>query len=177
MTKGSEPLLYEAPTITIVGKEYTMRRLGIFDVAKLARILSKTSADVIGKLSDTVLARMKVRPEEDGKPGEELGLAAVQDSEWFVAIARAMPNIAEEVIEFLCDLIGFEGDFRDPDQFPLGSEIEILGALIKHVDVKAFFTSVTNLMGKDLAKTMKGIFSEDKSTSSRKHTGGRTKKS
>ena len=169
-TTGSEPMLYEAPIITIVGKEYTMRRLGIFDVTRLARILSKSGGALLTKLGSTIGL---------GKLNE--GIKSLKDfpvGDWFMAIISALPDTAEDVIGFLASTLkGWEGDVKDGDQFPLGTELEIVEKLLEHEDVVAFFARAQNLAKSPALKKIGVMFSGDKSTSSKKPTGGQTKKS
>jgi len=166
-TTGTEPLLYKAPTIEIVGKKYPMRRLGIFDVTKLARILSKSGGTLLAQLGSTINDVREIK-----------GLKDFPIGDWFRAIISTLPEVAEEVVGFLASLLkGWKGDIKDGDQFPLGTELEIVEKLLDHEDVVAFFARAQNLAKSKSVKKIGAMFSEGKSTSSKKPTAGRTKKS
>jgi len=167
MTKGTGPLMYEAPTIQIVGAEYTMRRLGIFDVTKLARILSSAGGTLLTQLGSTI---------NDVKEIKSLKEFPIGD--WFRAIITSLPEVAEEFVGFLASTLkGWAGDIKDGDQFPLGTELEIVEKLLEHEDVVAFFARAQSLAKSQSVKKIGAMFSGGKSTSSKKPTGGQTKKS
>jgi len=166
-TTGTGPMLYVAPTISIVGKEYTMRRLGIFDVTRLARILSRSGGTLLTKLGSTINNVKDVKSLKDFPIGD-----------WTMAIIGTLPNVAEEFVDFLASTLkGWEGDVTDGDQFPLGTELEIVEKLLEHEDVVAFFARAQNLAKSQSAKKIGKMFSGGKSTTSKTPTGGRTKKS
>lgn len=174
-TTGSEPMFYKAPTIEIVGKEYTMRRLGIFDVTKLARILSSSGGTLLAKLGGLI------NDHKDVKDADVEAVKSLKDfpvGDWFQAIVVTLPEVAEELVDFLASTVkGFKGDFKDGDQFPLGTELEIVENLLESEDVVAFFASGLRLAKSPSIKKIGAMFSGGKSTSSKKPTAGRTKKS
>lgn len=166
-TTGAEPMLYKAPTIKIVGKEYTMRRLGIFHVTELARILTSTGGVLLTELGSTISNIKQV------KSLKEFNVGA-----WFEAIVTALPQVAEDIVGFLVSTLkGWKGDMKDGDQFPLGTELEIIEKLLESEDVVAFFARGLKLSKSPSIKKIAAMFSGDKSTSSKPPTGGRTKKS
>ena len=166
-TTGAEPLLYKAPTIKIVGKEYTMRRLGIFDVTKLARILSSSGGALLTKLGSTITNVKDVK-----------GLKDFPIGDWVQAIIVTLPEVAEDIVGFLVSTLkGWKGDIKDGDQFPLGTELEIVEKLIESEDVVAFFARGLRLAKSPSIKKIGAMFSGGKSTSSKKPMAGQTKKS
>jgi len=128
-----EPLISEVPSITVKGKEYKLRRLGVADAFKLARIMSIGAGSLGKQITDY---------------GE------VITSENFPAIVFAS-FLYEEVyvMNFLANMIGEKTeDFTNPKLFPIGTEMDIVYALAKHVDVLAFFGKLTGIMKKPLSK-------------------------
>lgn len=123
VTTGMEPIVGVKPTVEIEGKTYTIRRLGIADTFAIARILG------VGI-----------------KQMGALGMSSLNEHSAVLAIVAAIPYAEDEILDLLADLIGVEGaDIRNPDLFPLGSEIAIIEALAKHQDLQAFFTRLQAL--------------------------------
>ena len=167
--KGAGPLLKETPVVVIEGVKYPLRRLGLLDVQRLARIVAKVMAAQgrnvvanVGKLST-----------------EEIG----------TFIVDLIPDALDDVLDFMADLLGFErgvaaekvikeneGTIRDPNIFPLGSEVKVVEAIAAHQDVVAFFDSVKAMSKNPALKKLTARLSAP-STPSKKDTGGRTKKS
>jgi len=170
-TKGSTPLTWEAPVIEIEGREFKVRRLGLLDIQRMAKIYA-AGAEFINRKA---IANMNTMgPEEVG-----------------TFIIDFLPYAFDQVIDFLASVIGIhpgyiedklkdgqtnEGTIRDPNVFPLGSEVQVAQALIEHEDVLAFFDRVKALTQtpglKKLTQRLKG-----QSTGSKPATAGKTKKS
>ena len=146
-----EPLIGETPTLTIKGKKYRVRRLGMVDTFRLARIVSIGAAGIGKEMSTLELT-----------PEAAIGLLVI-----------GFPYAEKHIIELFASLLDVkEEDMRDPNKFPMGSEIEIAKALINHIDVKAFFTKLPELLKIPMLKG----FSKKTSTVSKKGTGGRIPK-
>ena len=125
VTTGMEPIVGTKPTVEIEGKTYTVRRLGIPDMFTVIRILG-------------------VGVKQLGTMG---GLQSLDSASVALALVAAIPYAEDEILDLLADLIGVEGaDIRNPDLFPLGSEIAIIEALAQHQDLRAFFTRLQGLM-------------------------------
>ena len=120
-----EAFVGEAPTVTIKGRRYKVRRLGVSDVFKLGRILAVGAAGIgkeIGKL--------------EMNPGVLAGLLIV-----------SFPYAEDQCIEFIASIIDVKiEDLKDPELFPVDSILDILKVLAEHEDVKAFFTKLTGLL-------------------------------
>lgn len=123
-TTGEAPILGDTPVVTIAGREYKLRRLGVRDTFALARIISAG-------------ARASGMTMSDNPSAEELvGL-----------LASGLGAAEEQAIALLASLIGVTpAAFSDPDLFPMGSELEIIAALAQHQDLRAFFTRLGTLM-------------------------------
>lgn len=122
VTTGLEPIVGEKPTVEIEGKTYTIRRLGIPDTFRIIRILG-IGVQQLGNMAGGLNERAMV-----------------------LAIVAAIPYAEDEIMDLLADLVGVDGaDVRNPEIFPLGSEIAIIEALSKHQDLKAFFTRLRSL--------------------------------
>lgn len=149
--KEIEPLIGDTPTVTIKGKEYKMRRLGIVDTFKVARIMGIGAAGIGKEITSLEMTAESA-----------IGLLIV-----------AFPYAEEKILELFASLLGVsEEEIRNPDIFPIGSEIEIIRALTGHIDVKAFFTKLVELLEMPTLKE----FLKKTSTSSRKDIAGLTKK-
>ena len=120
-----EAFVGEAPTVTIRGRKYKVRRLGVSDVFKLGRILAVGAAGMgkeIGKL--------------EMNPGVLAGLLIV-----------SFPYAEDQCLEFIASIIDVKvEDLKDPELFPVDSIPDILKVLTEHEDVKAFFTKLTGLL-------------------------------
>ncbi len=125
VTTGMEPIVGVKPTVEIEGKTYTIRRLGIADTFSIVRILG-------------------IGIKQLGQIG---GLKSLDQQSMVLALVGAIPYAEDEILDLLADLVGVDGaDIRNPELFPLGSEIAIIEALSKHQDLQAFFTRLQGLM-------------------------------
>ena len=124
VTTGMKPIVGDTPTVEIEGRTYKLRRLGISDTFAIARILG------IGV-----------------KQLGNLGIGSLNEQAAVLAIIAAIPYAEDEILDLLADIVGVDGsDIRNPDLFPLGSEIAIIEALSKHQDLQAFFTRLQGLL-------------------------------
>lgn len=149
--KEIEPLIGDTPTVTIKGKEYKMRRLGMADTFKLARIIAIGAAGIGKEISNLEMTAEAA-----------IGLLIV-----------GFPYADRQILDLFADVLGVKPeDIRNPDIFPMGAEVDIIKALVEHIDVKAFFTKLTGLLEMPILKE----FLKKTSTSSRNDTAGPTKK-
>lgn len=124
VTSGLETIVGDAPVVEIEGKTYTMRRLGIQDTFKVIKIIGVGVKEMAG------LAR-----------GGDFDAKFMT-----IAMIAAIPYAEDEIMDLMASLIGVKSEeIRDPDLFPLGSEVTIIEALTKHQDLKAFFTQLQRL--------------------------------
>ena len=124
VTTGMEPIVGDTPTVEIEGRVYKLRRLGIPDTFALARILG-VGVKQLGNL----------------------GLGGLNEQAAVLAIIAAIPYAEDEILDLLADIVGVDGsEIRNPELFPLGSEIAIIEALSKHQDLQAFFTRLQGLL-------------------------------
>ena len=127
VTTGMEPIVGETPTVEIEGKVYTMRRLGMQDTFRLAKILGVGFSRLTG-----IAAVNKLDVETAG-----------------LAMIAAMPYAENEILGLFASLIGVSlEEIKTPELFPFGSEIDIVESLVEHQDLKAFFTRFERLMDK-----------------------------
>jgi len=118
-----DPIISNGTTVTIAGTEYTLRRLGLQDVFRVARILG---------------GGMAVLGDTEGKYG---GLQTAQ------ILVAAMTRNEKEVLDLAADLLSVDrAVLSDPDKFPMDSMIDIFMALSEHQDLKAFLARVADLM-------------------------------
>ena len=146
-----EPLIGDTPIVTIKGKEYKMRRLGIADTFKLARIIGIGAAGI----------------------GKELATLDMDAETAIGLLIVGFPYASNQILELFASLLGVKDEeIKNPNMFPMGSEVTIIKALAEHVDAKAFFIKLTELAEMPVAKD----FLKKMSTSSKKGTSGQIKK-
>ena len=174
-TKGAGALLKVPPVVTIAGKKYPVRRLGLIDIEKMIGIVEK--AVIVG-------GRQKVNFDKIDTQGA------------MSFLIDFLPYAFDETVEFLAGVIGLksgyaakdaeakrkkskahndpnEGTIRDPNVFPLGSEIKLINALSEHQDVLNFFTEGKTLMSSKIVTKLRGL-SSGPSTDSSTATDGAT---
>jgi len=118
----SDTILSEPTTVTIAGETYELRRLGLQDVFKVARILGNGVA-VLGDTSGTY------------SPAQ-----AVQ------VLVASMTRNEDEVLNLVADLLKVDRKtLADPDKFPMDSMIDIFTALSEHQDLKAFLARIGSM--------------------------------
>lgn len=146
-----EPLIADTPTVTINKREFKMRRMGVADTFKLAKVISIGAAGM----------------------GAEIGNIELNPEVVAGLLLAGFPFAEKEILEFLASVIGVRyEDMKDPEKFPMGSEVEIISKLMEHVDMKAFFTKATGLFKKPAVKG----FLRSISTSSKQDIKSQTKK-
>jgi len=114
-----DPILYEAPTVTIAGNEYSVRRLDTRDVFKVARILGRG----VSMLAD---------PDSLQHPSQVLQ----------VLIASMTVN-EDEVQKLLASLVGVP--LKDWESFPPTAVVDVLEILSQHQDLQDFLARVQRL--------------------------------
>ena len=150
----------EPPVLSVEGKEYPLRKLGLLDIERLSSIVRKVSRSI------DVMALSSV---EDLTPKAMIGF-----------LIDFMPYASDEIIRFMASVIRLkpgmpfedaeekllksksanpqdpnEGTIRDPSVFPLGSEVKLIGLLSEHPDVLSFFTASRELANNPLLKKLK----------------------
>jgi hypothetical protein len=121
----NEVILKEKPTVTINGKTYTMRRLGIPHVFKFAKILGPSVHLLVGVLAKSDGSN------ENAQRQSGLNL--------MTTIINIAPDLQQPLTEFIAGVIGVEPSvLEDPDEFPLASLDELYEGLSAHPDLKSF---------------------------------------
>lgn len=119
----TDPILAEAPTVTIAGIVYPIRKLGLPDVFRVARILGR-GVSVLGDAGASL------------SPGQIMQV-----------LVASMTSNEQEVLALIGDLLGVEQKkLRDPDLFPMESIIDVLEALKEHQDLRAFLARLQKLV-------------------------------
>lgn len=128
--RGIEPLLAEAPSVKVGEKTYPLRRLGIRDVWTFARILRNAGTSGLTSVIDLV-KQQKMDQRQAG----------------MFAILLGLVDQEEELMKWLANIMRIDVEsLSNPDQFPLGSLIDIIQALSDHPDMADFFTRLETLM-------------------------------
>ena len=168
-TTGAGVLMLEPPVLDIEGKKYPLRKLGLVDIERILVIVKKVSKSV-DALQMTGL--------EDMTPQKGV--------QFFIDF---MPYAMDEVVQFMGSVIGLktgipfdeaekkrdksraatpqdpnEGTMRDPNVFPLGSEVKLLLLLSEHPDVVNLFTVSKTIKEIPFVKTMLDKQAEKKET-------------
>lgn len=116
-----ENIINQGTPITIEEKEYTLRRLNIRDVFKVATLLGKVY-----------------------KPGFKYEEG--QESSFSAMFLSAIPVAENDIISFLSSLLGITVD--EFDKLPPDALFDIVDALSKSEDLKRFFDKVKAMMSK-----------------------------
>ena len=176
--KGAGPLMWVAPVLEIGEERYPLRRLGLMDIEALTSIVVGASRYVDRKLIG--------------------GLGKLSAQQLGSFVIEYLPNAFDEIVAFLATVIGLDpgfsrdvvekkrdkskakeftdpnlGTIRDPNVFPLGSEVKLITLLTEHQDVLNFFDSGVALMGSGIVKKLIGPLKEP-STESSPDTDGPT---
>lgn len=110
-----DPVLYEPPTVTINGREYPMRRLGLKDGFKAAAIFQK------------------------GLTGIRAAGGVADGAELVAIILGALVDEETAVTDFLASSIKVSRqDLQNPELFPITAIFDIIDALVKHEDLRSF---------------------------------------
>jgi len=118
-----DPILSTGTTVDIAGKTYTLRRLGLQDVFRVARILGNGVA-VLGDTS--------------------AGYTSAQAAQILIA---SMTRNEAEVLDLIADLLNVERKLLDdPNVFPMDSMLDIFHALSEHQDLKSFLARLNAMM-------------------------------
>ena len=179
--KGSGALVWVPPVLEIGDAKYPLRRLGLMDIEALTSIVVKASQFVDRKLVIDAGG----------------GIAKLTASQVGSFVIEYLPKAFDEIVEFLATVIGLDpgiplsgiekkrkkakeftdpnvGTIRDPNVFPLGSEVQLITLLAtEHQDVLNFFDRCTALMGNSIVKKLTESLSEP-STESNQDTDGPT---
>jgi len=161
-TKGIRPL-QEAPTITIEGNKYQLRRLGILDVFSFLDIIQH------------VMNSSPQLSQQITQATQELDKEGMIGATMFYGLSTAK----DKIIEFLASLLGVEPEeYMDPEKFPLYSHAEIIEGLLDHPDIDAFFTNLQRIAKTNkIGQKIRTQFGSKSSTESKNGTDGQIKQS
>jgi hypothetical protein len=116
-----DPVMDAAPTVTIEGREYRMRRLGLRDVFRVSRILGRGVSMLADAGKFTVGQIVQVL----------VGSITVNE---------------DEVLDLIADVLQVERvELNDPERFPMPCVLDVLEALAKHQDLMGFIVRVQAL--------------------------------
>jgi len=179
----ADALTYQGKVLEIAGRSYTVRRLGLLDIQRAARILASAS----GTAQKVAVAYEK-----------NMGTATIA-----AFILEFLPSAFDEITDWMASLIGIApgvhadktelatrvidaggkplgvmfdpnaGTIRDPNVFPLGSEVMVVEELTEHEDLVAFFARVRKVAQHPALKKLVER-SSGPSTESKPATDGQT---
>ena len=149
-------MTWTGPVLEIAGREYSVRRLGLTDIKWLAELLAGGTGYLEGLLSQKANIS-NLSPEAVGS-----------------LILGYIPTAFDSIADWMASLIGMsKKDIRDPNVFPLGSEIQVITAVVTHEDVAAFFGRALGLAKHPGLKSMM-MRLQKPSTASKTDTDGQT---
>lgn len=122
-TIGDSPILDEAPTVTIAGQPYQLRRLGVRDTFAIARIVAVGAAALNRPLGSDLTT-------------ESMGQLLLSG---FMAAE-------ETTMKLLAGVIGVT--VPELEQMPMEAPLDIAAALAEHQDLRAFFARAGEVMKK-----------------------------
>jgi len=120
-TVKADPVMDAAPTVTIEGREYHMRRLGLRDVFRVSRILGRGVSMLADAKSFTLGQIVQV-------------------------LVGSLTMNEDEVLDLIADVLQVERDaLADPERFPMPCILDVLEALAQHMDLVGFLKRVQAL--------------------------------
>jgi hypothetical protein len=126
---ATEVIAGEGPVVVVVGVSYTMRRLGLRDAFKIAKVLAAGFASVSGAV--------KVDFTDAESAGESIT----------TLLMAGVPFAEDEIIALLADVLQVpDGVLSDPDTFPLDSLVEVIEGITKHPDLQSFTKRLAALL-------------------------------
>ncbi len=160
------PIMDELPEVEIEGNKYYLGRLTLAHIFKILKVFARAGS-IISKNLDNL----------DFTNKQTLGLL----------LMTSVPFAEREILELIASVVKVKSkdkdgkevlryitvdELLDPDLFPMFSIVPIVQTLIKHQDMKVFFDNLVGLMNNPEILASLGL-----STTSKKDTGGKTKKS
>ena len=124
----ADVILRDKPVHMIAGREHTIKRFGIPDVFKFAKIFA-TGAAYAGQSMSGAMSTG-----QDGFTGYMLLGLAYAEKETLALLAYSIDVSVEEL--------------SDPDQYPVDSIVEIIEALSKSQDIQALMGKFQKMMQK-----------------------------
>lgn len=131
-----QEIMEQPKTVTVNGKEYTVRRLALFDIFRFIDILKH--ANLLAKFGE-LMKTFDTKNAENDESARELRVKA--GIELFFGLADA----EEQIYEFIAGIINENKD--TVKHFPLVSLVDILEIVFRSNDLKAFLDKVTRLIG------------------------------
>ena len=128
LTKSNEPFMDDSATFMCGNKEKKLRKFSVKDTWKIARLFATGAAMINKQLSEIDLKNQ----ETVGMLFMTAFLYAEKDSLTFLA------SMIDETYE----------NFTDPEQYPMGSELDIIEQLAKSKDFKGFLAKSASLISR-----------------------------
>lgn len=117
-----DPILADDVTVNIAGSTYTVRRLGLRDVFKVARVLGRGVA-LLGDNANNLTAGQTIQ-----------------------VLIGSLTAHEEETLSLIADVLSVKrAELDDPSKFPMESIVDVLQALAEHQDLRAFLARVQRL--------------------------------
>ncbi|ANB66106.1 hypothetical protein GFC29_3881 (plasmid) [Anoxybacillus sp. B7M1] len=130
-----QEIMEQPKTVVIEGKEYTVRRLALFDVFRFVNILKH--ANLLAKFGEL----MKTFDPENGENDESARELRVRAG---IELILSLADAEEQIYEFIAGII--QTDKNTVKHFPLEAMVDILQIVFRSNDLKAFLDKVARLM-------------------------------
>lgn len=131
-----QEIMEQPKTVVIEGKEYTVRRLALFDIFRFVNILKH--ANLLAKFGE-LMKTFDTENEENDESARELRVSAG------IELILSLADAEEQIYEFIAGIINEKKD--NVKHFPLVSLVDILEIVFRSNDLKAFLDKVTRLIG------------------------------
>jgi len=157
-------MLWVPPVLVIEDRKYPLRKLGLLDVERLGRIVTKASKTMDKVAFNAVVAQRAANRGKDSEDSKEDEITGPSPAMWMGFISDFLPQCFDEVVAFLASIIGLgpgvsedvveqkrkkskakefhdpnEGTIRDPEIFPLDALPALIAKLTEHRNVVDFF--------------------------------------
>lgn len=133
-TVGVAPLS-AAPTLTIEGKAWQVRRLGLTDLFRVCKIFQE-----IFTRGGAQVAMQFVRIDKNDR------------DQMTTLLLLGFTHVEDDLLNFAAGLVGATvEEIRDPAIFPVASSIAIMDALINHPDASLFFSQLGEAASRAMA--------------------------
>ncbi|MED4914296.1 hypothetical protein [Parageobacillus thermoglucosidasius] len=130
-----QEIMEQPKTVTVNGKEYTVRRLALFDIFRFIDILKH--ANLLAKFGE-LLKVFDTENKENDESARELRVGVG------IEVIYSLGDAEEQIYEFIAGIT--ETDKNTVKRFPLESIADILEIVIRSNDLRAFFAKVARLI-------------------------------
>jgi actin-like ATPase involved in cell morphogenesis len=129
-----QEIMEQPKTVVIEGKEYTVRRLALFDIFRFVNILKH--ANLLAKFGE-LMKTFDTENEKNDESARELRVGAG------IELILSLADAEEQIYEFIAGII--QADKNIVKHFPPEAIVDILEIVFRSNDLKAFLDRVARL--------------------------------